>query len=173
MRTISIIYVLAVVLTSCQDIGGESQAPSSTVEDVDTLRTILTSLWSTDTTGQLDSTFHTNEQFYLHFRMVNKTGKDQPYKGTGPTVELAIYQSDSLVASEYRGLAWPAEIYSGVLEREFVGYTRWRAPLMVHNWEHPEFHLEQGTYQAGARIGISFDSAAVQVPRQITLTIIP
>ena len=173
MRTISVICFATVLLASCQDIGGDTQVPSTTVEDIDSLHNIITSLWSTDTTGQPSSTFHTNEQFYLHFRIANKTGKDQSYRGSGPPVELAIYQGDSVVASELRGLAWTAETYSGVLERDFVGYMKWRAPLMVHNWGYPEFHLEQGTYQAGAIFRIGFDSVALQVPRRITLTILP
>jgi len=159
MKKIVIALFIAIILIGCDK---EATQPISE-------QAISTSFSSSDTLGNLSTTFRMGKPFYLKFQMTNRTGSDQPFMCTGPISEIYISRNDTIISRQYEGMAWTQAIYRGILKTDSTLTNQWLGPLNI--WSSMTA-LRPGTYMADVSIYVRFDNVGISRPQRIQITII-
>ncbi len=129
---------------------------------------ISTSFSATDTEGYSSTFFRPGTPFYLIFQMTNKTGTDQSYMWTEPISEIYITRNDTIISRQYYGYTWPQIIHGGVLKTDSTLTNRWLGPFNILS---SVAALSPGNYIADVFINARFDSAEIERPQRISITI--
>jgi len=129
---------------------------------------LYTSFTCTDTNGVASTSFNVFEEFLLTFRIINNTGKDQPFSYTGIPSEIYINCQDSIVVSQYQNSAFPRMIVIDTLKNNDTLTNQWLAPSPVSG---SPIYLRLGNYSARVHLRLHFYDAQIQLPQPINITV--